>query len=179
MRGIAFLRAVNVGGRVVKMDRLRKIFADAGFSNVETFIASGNVVFDMSASAKGPALEKKIEAMLREALGFDVAAMVRTGPELKAVAEHEPFTPAQLKRAFTVNVALLRLAPDGKAVKALEAAKQPTDTFHVHGRELYWLSTVGQGQSKTSNAVFEKKLGMQSTVRSITTIRKMAERYGA
>jgi uncharacterized protein (DUF1697 family) len=176
MKGIAFLRAINVAGRVVKMDKLRALFETAGFTNVETFIASGNVVFDMSGSTKAPALEKKIESMLREALGYEVATLVRTGAELKAVAEHEPFTPAQLKKAFTVNIAFLRQAPDGKAVKALEAASQPTDTFHVRGRELYWLSTIGQGQSKTSNALFEKTLGMHSTVRGVTTVRKMAEK---
>jgi uncharacterized protein (DUF1697 family) len=177
MKGIAFLRAVNVGGRVVKMDKLRALFEKAGFTGVETFIASGNVVFDLSPSKKTQALERSIEAMLRDALGYEVAALVRTAAELKAVAEHEPFTPAQLKTAFAVNIAFLRQAPDPPAVKALVAAKQPTDTFHVRGRELYWLSTVGQGQSKTSNAVFEKKLGMQSTVRGIATVRKMAEKY--
>ena len=178
MKGVAFLRAINVGGRVVKMDKLRALFEKAGFTGVETFIASGNVVFEISAASKGPSLEEKIEAMLRDALGYEVAALVRTGVELKAVAEHEPFTPAQLKRAFTVNVAFLRQAPDANAVKALEAARQPTDTFHMRGRELYWLSTIGQGQSKTSNAVFEKTLGMHSTLRGITTIRKMAEKFG-
>jgi len=177
MKGVAFLRAINVGGRVVKMDRLRALFLKAGFTGVETFIASGNVMFDMTAAARGASLEKQIETMLRDALGYDVAALVRTGPELKAVAEHEPFTPAQLKRAFTVNVAFLRTAPDPQAFKALDAGRQTTDTFHLKGRELYWLSTVGQGQTKTSNAVFEKTLGMHSTVRGITTIRRMAERF--
>src|SRR5207248_3028901 len=118
----AFLRAINVGGRVVKMDKLRALFETAGFTNVETFIASGNVVFDLSSAKKTQALERSIEAMLRDALGYDVAALVRTGAELKAVAEHEPFTPAQLKKAFTVNVAFLRQAPDPKAMKALDAA---------------------------------------------------------
>ena len=46
MKAIAFLRAVNVGGRVVKMDRLRALFEGEGFTGVETFIASGNVIFD-------------------------------------------------------------------------------------------------------------------------------------
>ncbi len=175
--GIAFLRAINVGGRVVKMDKLRAVFEKAGFTSVETFIASGNVVFDLSPAKKTQVLERSIETMLRDALGYDVPTFVRTGAELKAVVEHEPFTPAQLKKAFTVNIAFLRQPPDAKAVKALDAARQPTDTFHVRGRELYWLSTIGQGQSKTSNALFEKTLGMQSTVRGITTVRKMAEKY--
>ena len=67
----AFLRAINVGGRVVKMDRLRQIFESLGFSGVETFIASGNVVFETS-SNNVKTLERKIENALREALGYEV-----------------------------------------------------------------------------------------------------------
>ena len=178
-KAIAFLRAINVGGRVVKMDRLRALFLDAGFTGVETFIASGNVVFDLAGTAgtKTAPLERTIEAMLKEALGYDVATFVRTSREVKAVAEHQPFSAAALRKAFTVNVAFLREAPGSKAFKALDAAKTPSDTFHLHGRELYWLSTIGQGQSKMSNAVFEKTLGVQSTVRGVGTIRKIAEKW--
>ena len=53
------------------------------------------------------------------------------------------------------------------------------ESFHVHGREIYWLSQVMQSESKISNAVFEKMLGQRSTVRGISTVRKMAEKYGA
>ena len=66
-RLVAFLRAINVGGHIVKMDQLRKLFAELGFANVETFIARGNVLFD-SSSKSGPALEKKIEKHLKAAL---------------------------------------------------------------------------------------------------------------
>ena len=178
MTHVAFLRAVNVGGRgVVKMTDLQKAFTAAGAKDVRTVIASGNVVFDLAAGKKTAPLERTIEAMLKGALGYDVATFVRTATEVKAVAEHQPFSPAALKKAFTFNVAFLRQAPDAKAVKALDAAKTASDTFHVRGRELYWLSTIGQGQSKMSNAVFEKKLGMQSTVRGIGTVRKIAERW--
>ena len=177
MKGIAFLRAVNVGGRVVKMERLRALFQGEGFTGVETFIASGNVVFDLAAGGKTPPLERAIEAMLKDALGYDVPAFVRTSAELKAVAEHQPFSPAALKKAVTINVAFLREPPETKAFKALDEAKTASDTFHLRGRELYWLSTIGQGESKMSNAVFEKKLGVPSTVRGIGTIRKMAEKW--
>ena len=80
-RYVAFLRAVNVGGRIVKMDALRGHFAAAGFANVETFIASGNVIFDTRAKA-GPALEAKIEAALEEGArlrGADVRAIAGRG----------------------------------------------------------------------------------------------------
>jgi len=78
MTCVAFLRAINVGGRVVKMHRLRTLFVDEGFANVETFIASGNVVFDLPPAKKAPALERTIEAMLRNALGYEVSTFVRT-----------------------------------------------------------------------------------------------------
>jgi uncharacterized protein (DUF1697 family) len=177
--GIAFLRAVNVGGRVVKMERLRSLFEGAGFSGVETFIASGNVVFDLAPAQKPAALEPVIEELLRNALGYDVATFVRTGVELRAVAEHQPFSPAALKRSPRLNVAFLRRRPGSNAAAAIAKLATTADSFHIHGRELYWLSAMMQSESKISNAVFEKIIGQPSTMRGIATIRKMAEKYGA
>jgi len=179
VRTIAFLRAINVGGHVVKMDRLRGLFEKGGFANAETFIASGNVIFDLPASKKAAAVERAIEAALRDALGYEVATFLRTAAEVRAVAEHEPFTAAALKRATAFNVAFLREKPDAKAVRAIDALAPAGDEFHVRGRELYWLSRMRQGESKISNAVFEKILGRPSTMRGISTIRKMAEKFGA
>ena len=176
MRYIAFLRAINVGGHVVKMDRLRKLFEGEGFTNVETFIASGNVIFD--GSGRTDTLERGIEKMLKVALGYEVSTFVRTGAELRAVAAHEPFSAAALDRAVAFNVAFLSKAPDAKGKKALLALKTRDDEFDVHGRELYWLSRIRQGESVLSNALFEKTLGQRSTMRGISTVRKMAEKYG-
>ena len=78
---IVFLRAVNVGGHTVKMDILRQHFESLGFSRVETFIASGNVIFE-SPAKNAKSLETTIEAKLREALGYEVAAFLRTDAEL-------------------------------------------------------------------------------------------------
>ena len=178
-RGIAFLRAVNVGGRVVKMDRLRAAFEKAGFSNVETFIASGNVVFDLAPGTKASALEAAIEEMLRNMLGYDVATFVRSGAELRAIAAHQPFLPAALKRSPRLNVAFLRQELPSKTAASIRTLATAAEAFHLRERELYWLSAVMQSESKISNAVFEKIIGQPSTIRSITTIRKMAEKYGA
>jgi len=179
MRGIAFLRAINVGGHVVKMDRLRALFEDEGFTNVETFIASGNVIFDLRPGKNAAALERAIEARLRDALGYDVATFVRTSAELRAAADHQPFTAAAIARSVALNVAFLRQAPDAKAVKAVMGFTSAVDDFHIRGRELYWLSKMKQGKSTISNAVFEKTLGQPSTMRGINTIRRMAESYGS
>ena len=176
-RYIAFLRAINVGGHTVKMDVLRQQFEALGFSNVETFIASGNVVFE-TAAKNARTLEKKIEAHLRAALGYEVSTFIRTKAELSAIAQVQPFSPSALKSAQALNVAFLADALDATAQKKLLALKTDIDDFHVHGREVYWLCRKKQSESAFSNVVLEKTIGQASTIRGINTIQKMAARYG-
>ena len=178
MKGIAFLRAINVGGRVVKMDRLKTLFQRAGFAGVDTFIASGNVVFDLAPSRKTAALERTIETMLADALGYDVATFVRTAAELRAAAAHEPFSATALDASLRFNVAFVKEPLDARAVTSIKALATGVEDFHVRGREIYWLSRVMQSESKVSNAVIEKTLRQPSTIRGIATVRKMAEKYG-
>jgi uncharacterized protein (DUF1697 family) len=97
-RYVAFLRAVNVGGRVVKMDELRRLFEGAGFDGVETFIASGNVIFS-SPSTTTAAVEETIERALASALGYAVPTFVRTTREVAAAAVHVPFPARDVARA--------------------------------------------------------------------------------
>src|SRR3712207_3124941 len=112
-RFIALLRAINVGGHTVKMDHLRELFASLGFSNVETFIASGNVIFE-SPNTDAQALERQIERHLRQALGYDVATFIRSTSELRAIADHRPFAAAELDAAgHTLYIAFLPAAPAG------------------------------------------------------------------
>src|SRR2546426_4439388 len=93
---VAFLRAINVGGHTVKMDHLRLLFEALGFSNVETFIASGNVIFD-SKSKNTKALEEKIEGCLYETLGYPVSTFIRSTVEVATIANYKPFNAAALK----------------------------------------------------------------------------------
>ena len=172
----AFLRAVNLGGRTVKMDKLREIFAGLGFDNVETFIASGNVIFD-SKSKDGGALEKRIAAELERALGFEVATFVRTTKELAAISEYGAFPKALLGLAAAYNVAFLAGEPAGDRVAALRALEDELHSFHVRGREMYWLSKVKQSEAKFKTNDFERALGMKMTLRGINTVRRMTERW--
>ena len=175
-RYIAFLRAVNVGGHIVKMDALRALFESLGFANVETFIASGNVLFE-STSKDATALEKKIESKLRESLGYEVATFIRTDAELKAIADYRPFPQSQLDAAVAFNIAFFKESPEADSKKRVMALKTDIDDFHIHGRELYWLCQKKQSESKFSNAVLEKTLGKPSTLRGAETIKKIALKY--
>lgn len=173
-RYVAFLRAINVGGHVVKMDPLRKMFESIGCSHVETVIASGNVIFD-SPSKSAKALEKKIEDHLRKKLGYDVATFLRTPAELGEVVDYRPFKSAELdERGNVLYIGFLPDAPDAAAKKAVTKFVSDSDDFHVHGRELYWLCRKKFSDSKVSGAQLERTLAMPTTLRNVTTVRKIA-----
>jgi uncharacterized protein (DUF1697 family) len=167
---VAFLRAINVGGHVVKMDRLKKLFEEAGFKNVETFIASGNVIFD--SSAKTDSLEKKIETMLKKALGYEVSTFVRTVPELQRIADVKPFPDCDAG-GNTLYVGFLA-APK----KSLDVSSK-RDAVAIDDREVYWLSRGPMLESDLSGAIFEKKLACPATFRNINTIRRIAAKYAS
>ena len=178
-RFIALLRAINVGGHTVKMDRLRQLFAELGFSNVETLIASGNVLFE-SAARSAPALEKKIAHHLEESLGYAVVTFIRSGAELAAVARHRPFPSAELAaEGSALYVAFLPRPPSAEAKRKLMALRSEGDDFHVRGREAFWLRHGKMSESAFSPARLEKTLGMPATLRNVTTVRKLASRCPA
>src|SRR5437763_14108679 len=99
---IAFLRAINVGGHTVKMAHLRHLFEALGFAKVETFIASGNVVFD-SSSRSTRTLEKKIERHLKETLGYEVVTFFISPAVLSAITGFKLFTVENLKKYCNVQ----------------------------------------------------------------------------
>lgn len=176
-RYIAFLRAINVGGRIVKMERLRQIFAQLGLSKVETLINSGNVIFE-SSSKNEESLRKKIEAELQRTLGYEVATFLRTDTELIEIAGHKAFSTSELKEeGAVVFIAFLHSQPNAEAQRQLRAARTETDDFKFHGRELYWLCRGRFSESKFSGARLEKTLGVRTTVRNSTTVKKLALKY--
>lgn len=173
---VAFLRAVNVGRRVVKMDALRGLFEASGFSEVETFIASGNVIFS-SRSDDARGLTRRIEQSLQDALGYDVATFLRTDAEVAAIARHEPFTRERIEAGRALNVGLLAGALTPEHLRRLRTLESDIDAFHVSGTELYWLCQGRQSESAFSNAVFEKRVGVRATFRGMSTLERLAAKY--
>ena len=172
-RYVALLRAINVGGRTVKMDRLRALFEEMGFRNVETLIASGNVLFDSSARTSA-AIEKKTEQHLFKTLGYDVETFVRTPAELAAVCALQPFSDSvEHSKATALYVGFVKVPPAKDACARLMSLGNGIDEFRVHGREYFWSSLKTMGQSKITGAAIERALKAPSTMRSITTIRRL------
>jgi uncharacterized protein (DUF1697 family) len=173
-RYIAFLRAINVGGHVVKMDELRRRFEGMSFTGVETFIASGNVVFE-SGEGDANALEGRIAAELRQAFGYEVATFLHTGVELAEAAAYPAFPETE---GVSVYVGFVGEGLDETARQKVMAFRTEVDEFAVHGREIYWQCRIRSSDSLFSLARLERSLGKQATFRNITTVKKMAEKYG-
>ena len=169
----AFLRGVNISGRVVKMDQLRVHFEKLGLSNVETVIASGNVIF--SATSKNAAtLEKKIHLGLQKALGYPVAIYVRTSAEIAALAGFRPFSAAKHKAAKVLLVGFIAEPLSKSAQKTLLSLGTDTDDLHTRGREIFWLAKLGQSASPLFRVPLEKHLGTLITWRNMNTVERIA-----
>jgi uncharacterized protein (DUF1697 family) len=173
VRHFAFLRAVNVGGRTVRMEHLRQLLTGLGLDDVETFIASGNVIF-RAGRRSASALERTIAAHLGSELGFSVDTFVRTPHEITdalAAAAALREGPADLQ-----YVGFLYREPASPARERLATLNDDGNAFEVVRREIHWLRRGGV-QSPYSGSAIEKAIGMPTTVRKVNTIVRMAEQY--
>lgn len=174
---IAFLRAINVGGHTVKMEKLKKLFEALGVSKVETFIASGNVIFN-SNSKNTQGLEGKIEEHLKKSLGYEVSTFIRSTSELTEIARYKPFPESDIAKSHALYVGFLQAPVSAETKKKFLAAESKIDRFQFHGRELYWLlSARSIKETKFSGPLLEKTLGMPTTLRNVNTVKKLAEKY--
>jgi uncharacterized protein (DUF1697 family) len=115
MRYVAFLRAINTGNRRIKMVDLRALYEDLGYSDVDTYIASGNVVFD----APSPPPPREPEASLAERFGFAFEVFLRSGEDLRSIVEDVPWrVMMSWSRCRSSNVNLTSPRPDLREVPA-------------------------------------------------------------
>ena len=173
-RYVAFLRAINVGGRVVKMMELKKIFEALGLDDVSTFIASGNVIFQSPKPAAS--LSGQIEGALARSLGYPVVTMLRSTHEVAAAAEYEAFSPKSAGRA-SIYVGFMREKPVATTIRKALGLQTDVDELHVHGREVYWLARKNFADATISAAAVEKALQTPVTFRNINTVRRLAAKY--
>lgn len=179
-RYFTFLRGINVGGHRVKMDRLKALFEELELSAVETFIASGNVIF--SAQARDShALEREIEQHLERELGYVVATFIRSPSELRAIASVTPPTanePAGPEPSL--YVVFLPAPADVEMRRRFEALRSSMDDFSFAGREIYWHIDGKLTESPLFGSGLAKATGtVPTTTRNMTTVRRLVAKYGA
>jgi uncharacterized protein (DUF1697 family) len=175
MRSVALLRGLNVGANNrIGMEDLSSVFEGVGCASVETYIQSGNVLFDASA-----ALLKKVPMLVAAALEKDFAisspVVLRDGKALAAVVKNNPFL-LRGEDVATLHVGFLEAQPAAKWVAALDPQRSPPDAFEVLGREVYLHFPKGLGRTKLTNAWFDGKLQTTCTLRNWNTVLELARR---
>jgi uncharacterized protein (DUF1697 family) len=177
-RYVAFLRGMNLGGRRIKNEELRRHFEKIGFEEVATFRASGNVIFSTSSREAEGKLAERVEAELDERLGYDVAVFLRSIVEVAAIAAQEPFDPGRVEKSKgKLQISLLKEKPTAAAKKKALVLATEEDLLAIEGRELYWLPSGGLIESDLDLKAIEALLGTD-TRRTMGTIGQIASKYG-
>ena len=157
---------------MLPMKDLAKIFADAGCTDIRTYIQSGNVIFKKTGSAAGVA--DKIAANIEKRFGFRVPVILRTAEELRKTIRDNPFLAAGVD-AKALHVYFLAHSPNARAIAGLDPARSVGDAFHVRGQEIYLHLPNGMGRSKLTNAYFDSKLSTTCTARNWATVLRLSE----
>jgi uncharacterized protein (DUF1697 family) len=179
-RYVAFLRGVNLGAhRRAKSEQLRPAFEENGFEEVATFRTSGNVVFGAPGKADEESIVAKLKPGLREALGFDVAVILRSEKEVAAIAAYAPFEPDLVAATEgRLQVLLMAKKPTASVRKQALALATDRDRLAIRGRELYWLPSGGTRDSELDQEALGASLGLV-TVRTKGTIEQIAAKHFA
>ncbi|AWA30582.1 DUF1697 domain-containing protein [Flavobacterium magnum] len=172
---IALLRGINVSGqKLIKMEALRQALAALHLQNIQTYIQSGNVVFQSDTCEPG-LLEQQISEQILAEFGFEVPVMVLTLEDLEFVWQHNPFAGEALPDDTQPYVAILAGMPLPDRLQILLAIDFEPDRLVVVNRFIYLRYHHGAGTTKLTNAVIENKLKMRATSRNWKTIRKLIE----
>lgn len=164
IRYIALLRAVNVGGTgKLPMADLRKLCEVSGFTRVETYITSGNVVFESKAAASK--VKADLETRLLDYAGKPVGVVVRTAAEMLAVLKANPFPDAEPHLTYTI---FLDCNPPPDALDHI--AGRSEEQLRLGGREIYVLYPSGMGRSK-----LKIPAARTGTARNMNTVARLAE----
>ena len=165
---VAFLRAVNLGKRTVRMPTLVAVCEALGYGDPWTFVNSGNVVFDATGSRA--TIERAMEKALEAELGFECTTFVRSAAELRAALAIKPFSMAS---GDTYFITFLKDAPSKRTAAALEDASNDFDTLVVHGRDVHWHMRGKSTDTKLKAAVWRQLGEHASTSRNVNMLTKL------
>ena len=169
-RYLALFGSINVGRNRLSMADLRSAFEAEGFSNVETVVASGNVLFDYP-ERPDEGLEEKLSLMMHERFGFDSVALVRSRAALAAAIAENPFA-ADGEEQF-VHTLFLDGRPDAEDFARLDASRSGPERLAMGDRALHIDYCAGVGESKLVGSFIERRIGRRGTARNLRSMRRI------
>ena len=179
---ISILRGINISGhRMIKMDALKALYTELGFSHIETYIQSGNVVFRHKSNDLKE-LEKIIENSIRQKFGFEVPVIIKEMEELRQVIASNPFLEDETKEISKIYVTFLSSVPDMERFNKIGAGQNFEEEYKLFGDAIYIYCPNGYGNTKLSTNFLESKLKLPATSRNWKTpleLLKIAEEISA
>jgi len=170
---IALLRGINVSGqKKIKMAELRAHLADWGFSEVQTYIQSGNIIVK-DAEKDLLKIAERIREGIQNVYGFDVPVMVLIPKDIDQVLAHNPFLPDHDPKRLYVT--FLGGTPSSMLLEQLAQKDYSPEAYALIHKHIYFFSPSGYGRAKMNNNFFEKKLKVNATTRNWRTVNKLKE----
>ena len=165
---VAFLRGVNLGpNNKISMSALRAMAEDRGYTDVATYINSGNLI--ISSSKKAATVEREISNAIKDTFGRPIDVTVRTPAQLKKILAENPYPDGNPSQ---VTVAFLTKAPPANAQDKVAAVATDHEPFTFAGQDVYVNYSQGIGKSKLAER-FSDIIGVSSTVRNIRTVERV------
>jgi uncharacterized protein (DUF1697 family) len=178
-RYVAFLRGINVGRhRRITMAELKRAFEAAGYRNIATYIASGNVIFD-GAGTDAAALTQEVEVRLETALGYHVDVILWSAEEVHEMVSIDPFAGVEAADQIRLNVTFLGGEGNGASAPMREA-EGFREGFRVVGtseRAVFSVLDLREVGTREVMKVLEKTYGKRITTRSWKVIQEISARY--
>jgi uncharacterized protein (DUF1697 family) len=172
---ISLLRGINVSGKnLISMKDLKEIFEQIGFKNIQTYIQSGNVLFQHK-KEKTKSLEKKLQKALLEATGINVPFFIFEFPTFKAIYENNPYLNKKDYSNEGLYFLYLQETPEKTDLSPILNMKADHESFTQKGTTIYLSFPNGLGKSKLTNTLFEKTLKTNGTIRNRNTVLKLIE----
>lgn len=176
---ISFLRGVNMTGHnSIKMKDLAAMYDDLGFIQSETFIQSGNVIFNCDNDKSITELSTAIESRIKTQFGYDVPVMIRTVPGMKSIISSNPYLNEPDFDPAKMAVIFLHDELTGSQIDKVADVDYPPDKFKIIGREIFTYCPNGFGRTKIYTNFFEKKMKVLGTARNWKTVTTMLELAG-
>jgi len=173
---ISILRGINVGGsKKILMADLKSLFEKLEFLNIQTYIQSGNVIFDSAQKRTNAILEQKIQKAISETFGFDVPVIIRTVEELTESIANNPFWKEKDADIDRLHLTFLKELPSKEKLDKLKTLTFGPDRFEIIGKNAFIFCSAGYSDSKLTNQFFENKLGTSATTRNWKTVIKLHE----
>ncbi|MDN5200563.1 DUF1697 domain-containing protein [Fulvivirgaceae bacterium BMA10] len=172
---IAMLRGINVSGqKKIKMVDLRAYLEELNFLNIQTYIQSGNIIFDHAQVDPG-ILEDNIKEKVLEKYGFEVPTTVKLPSEFNYVLNNNPFLKEHDMDPKRIFVTFLYEIPAAEYIEKLKEVDYTPEEYILDGKNIFFFSPHGYGKAKMSNNFFENKLKVFATTRNWRTVNKLYE----